>query len=261
MPATPFPGLHVFPDPDACVRAAARVFLQASLEAVEAHRPFRVALSGGSTPKRLYAVLSGEPEFRDAMPWSKIHFFFSDERHVAPESPESNFGAARDGLFDQVDVPAANIHRVRAELPDAAEAAARYQQTISASFANATETPRFDLVFLGMGPDGHTASLFPGSPAVRERTQWVASNPVEKLKTDRITFTFPLINRAARVLLLVTGDDKAERIASVFGGLGTAEEEPVRLVQPTDGLLEWYLDAPAARLLPQAVAQPAAAAV
>ncbi len=260
MPPLPTP--RIFPDADACATAAASLFLQLSLEAAEARRPFRVALSGGSTPKRLYAILSAAP-FRDQVPWAKIHFFFSDERHVAPDHPDSNFGTARDGLFGKVPIPAANIHRVLAERPEATEAATLYQNAIAASFAGADgheAVPRFDLVFLGMGPDGHTASLFPGTEALRETSRWVAANRVPKLNTDRITFTYPLINAAARVLLLITGADKAERIGEIFGpgAAGIEPPYPVQQVRPADGQAEWLLDEAAAARLPNRAAVPAA---
>ncbi len=256
------PALRVFPDATACATAAAETFLSLSLEAAESHKTFRVALSGGSTPKRLYAILSEAP-FRDKMPWSKIHFFFSDERHVGPDHPDSNFGSARDGLFEKVAVPGANIHRIFAERADAGEVAAVYQNTIAASFGgNVAEVPAFDLIFLGMGPDGHTASLFPGTPALRETHRWVIENPVEKLKTDRITFTYPLINKAARVLLLVTGDDKAERIGEIFNPAPdqALPTYPVQGVRPVNGLLEWYLDEAAAKHLKREPSAPAVAA-
>jgi len=261
MVPTPSPAIRVFPDANACAAAAAETFLALSLEATENHKTFRVALSGGSTPKRLYALLAEAP-FRDKMPWSKIHFFFSDERHVGPDHPDSNFGSARDGLFEKVAVPGANIHRIFAERPDAGEVAAVYQNTIAASFGGHAEMPAFDLIFLGMGPDGHTASLFPGTPALQEKQRWVIENPVEKLKTERITFTYPLINQAARVLLLVTGEDKAERIGEIFNPAPNKAipTYPVQGVQPVKGLLEWYLDEAAAKHLKREPA-PAAAPI
>ncbi|MDE1171197.1 MAG: 6-phosphogluconolactonase [Verrucomicrobium sp.] len=245
------PHLRVFPDPGAVARAAADLLLKESVAAAAANRTYRVALSGGSTPKRLYDILATDP-YRDKVPWDRIHFFFSDERNVPPDHADSNFGTARQGLFSKVPVPAANLHRVLTERPDPAEAAALYQNAIVASFAANVEKntpPTFDLIFLGMGADGHTASLFPGTPALAERKHWVAANWVEKLQTHRITFTYPLLNRAARVLFLVTGADKAERIETIFGPQALPHAYPAQDVAPEPGLLEWYLDAPAAARL------------
>jgi 6-phosphogluconolactonase len=251
------PNVRVFPDADACAAAAAQTFLDLSLAAVEAQKPFRVALSGGSTPKRLYAILASRPEFRDAVPWGKIHFFFSDERHVPPDHAESNYNTAKQGLFSKLPIPAANIHRVHAELTDASEAAERYQGTIAASFSGNDEIPSFDLVFLGMGGDGHTASLFPGTTGLEEKKKWVIANTGPQLNTDRITFTYPLINAASKVLLLVTGADKAERLETIFGP-GSKETFPVQAVKPKEGALEWYLDeAAAAKITPAPAPVPA----
>lgn len=257
------PVLRVFPDGDACARAAAQTFLELTKAAAEANRVFRVALSGGSTPKKLYAILAEEP-FRSQVAWSLIHFFVSDERNVPPDHEDSNYGAARRGLFSKVEVPSANIHRVLTEQSPAQEAAARYQSGIAASFgwkgSKGDEPPRFDLIFLGMGADGHTASLFPGTAAVQETAHWVVANHVPALNTDRITFTYPLLNRAARVLLLVTGADKAERLASIFGPGASPDAFPVQRVRPTDGTLEWYLDEAAATQIPTELLRREAAA-
>ncbi|SDT85902.1 6-phosphogluconolactonase [Verrucomicrobium sp. GAS474] len=243
------PAVRVFPDADACAAAAAQTFLELALAAVEAQKPFRVALSGGSTPKRLYTILASRPEFRDAMPWGKIHFFFSDERHVPPDHADSNYNTAKQGLFSQLPIPAANIHRVHGELTDTADAASRYQNTIAASFGGSDEAvPAFDLIFLGMGPDGHTASLFPGTTGLEEKKKWVIANHVPQLATDRVTFTYPLLNAAEKVLLLVTGADKAERLETILVP-GAPEAFPVQAVKPKAGALEWYLDAAAAAKL------------
>jgi len=243
------PSVRVFPDAEATAAAAAQTFVDLALAAVAAQKPFRVALSGGSTPKRLYALLASRPEFRDAAPWGKIHFFFSDERHVPPDHADSNYNTAKQGLFSKLPIPAANIHRVHGELADAADAAGRYQNTIAASFGgNSEEVPAFDLIFLGMGADGHTASLFPGTEGLKEEKKWVAANRVPQLETDRITFTYPLINAAEKVLLLVTGADKAERLEQILSP-GAPEAFPVQAVKPKAGALEWYLDTAAAAKL------------
>lgn len=260
---TSFPLLRVYPDGEACARAAAQTFLELTRASAEANRVFRVALSGGSTPKKLYAILAEEP-FRSQIPWSLIHFFVSDERNVPPDHDDSNYGAARRGLFSKVEVPSANIHRVLTEQSPAVEAAARYQSGIAASFGwkggKGDEPPRFDLIFLGMGADGHTASLFPGTAALQETGRWVTANHVPELNTDRITFTYPLLNRAARVLLLVTGADKADRLATIFGPDAQSDAYPVQRVRPSDGTVEWYLDEAAAAQIPAGLLHREAAA-
>jgi 6-phosphogluconolactonase len=191
-----------------------------------------IALSGGSTPKRLYELLAkneGGP-----IGWKRVQVFFSDERNVPPENPESNFRMAKESLFATGLVPGKNIHRIRGEYA-ADEAAKSYEEEIKKVLGNST----FDLILLGLGPDGHTASLFPDSPALKEQERLVVANRVEKLNTDRITFTFPLLNRAKHVMFMVSGADKSNIVRAVLSGEG---EYPSQRVSPTNGELIWVLD-------------------
>jgi 6-phosphogluconolactonase len=236
----------LFPDSDALARGAALQLMELSAAAVAERGVFTLALSGGSTPKKLYALLARDPAFA-SFPWAGTQLFFGDERHVPPGNAESNFRMVKETLLSSGLVPEGNVHRVFAELGDAAQAAAEYEAELRRHFtgdARLDDFPRFDAVLLGMGPDGHTASLFPGSPALEEKTKWVMSNPVEKFKTDRITFTFPVLDAARAVLLLIAGADKAPMIRQVLGDApGTY---PVERVQPRDGVKIWMLDEAAA---------------
>ncbi len=214
-------------------------------EAVDKRGRFCVALSGGSTPRGLYSLLaSGAVE---AIPWDKIFFFWSDERHVPPDSPESNYHMAQQAMLSKGSVPADHIFRIRAEEPDADIAARAYEATLRTIFAvQPNAIPRFDLILLGIGTEGHTASLFPGSPALDETKRLVVANRVEKLNTDRITFTYPLINQAACVMFLVSGTDKAEILEQILEHAG---DLPAQRVYPANGKLLWLADhAAAARL-------------
>jgi 6-phosphogluconolactonase len=236
----------LFTDADAMARAAAIQLLELSKAAVAERGIFTLALSGGSTPKKLYALLGKDPAFA-TFPWAQTHLYFGDERHVAPDDAESNFRMVKESLLNSGLVPAENVHRVFAELESAAQAASEYEAQMRRDFEDKALLdgfPRFDVVLLGMGPDGHTASLFPGSAALDEKTKWVAANWVEKFKTDRITFTFPVLNAARVVLLLIAGADKAPMIRQVLGDArGTY---PVERVQPADGVKVWMLDHAAA---------------
>ena len=209
---------QVYADADALARAAAVDLLRLARESVAQRGVFTLALSGGSTPKKLYSLLAQEPQFRD-FPWSATQLFFGDERHVPPTHPDSNFRMTQSTLLTSGRVPEPHLHRIRAEVADAAEAAAQYETEMRAFFSAdkcLDGFPRFDAMLLGMGPDGHTASLFPGSKGLDETKRWVIANWVEKFKSDRITFTFPVLNAARNILLLVAGADKAEMLHEIF---------------------------------------------
>lgn len=242
----PFPELFIYDTPTELFEAAAHEFAASVTAAVKSRGKFTVALSGGSTPKALYSLLAEKRA--TALPWDKMYFFFGDERHVPPDDPESNYRMANEALLSRVPIPAGNVLRVPAEEKDAAKAAQAYEQGMKDFFAiKPGEFPRFDLVLLGVGPDGHTASLFPGSAALGERKRWVVANRVEKFKTDRITFTYPVINNAACVMFLSAGADKASILQEVLenpkAGL------PSQAVQPVEGRLVWMIErAAAARL-------------
>ena len=223
--------IEIFANAQQLAQGAAEYFVARSGEAVAQKGLFTVALSGGSTPKLLYEMLVGEQ-----VPWSKTHFFWSDERHVPPDHPDSNYRMAHEALLSHVPVPEANIHRVHSENPDAAEAASEYEQTLLP----------LDLILLGLGSDGHTASIFPGSEVLHETSRLVAAPWVEKLNTYRITMTLPLLNSGASVLFLVSGADKAQIVKEVIEG---PKKYPAQFVQPTNGQLLWMLDKDAAGYL------------
>jgi 6-phosphogluconolactonase len=201
-----------------------------------------VALSGGSTPKGLYKALAGT-EFA-SLPWDKIFFFWGDERHVPPNHADSNYRMVEDALLSKVPVPTENVYRVRGEEIDAEGVAQEYEQVIRDFFRlKAGEFPRFDLVLLGLGPDGHTASLFPESFALSETRRIVVANWVERLKTHRITFTYPVLNAAACDIFLVSGLEKREKVRQI---LEEHQDFPAGKVDPKDGDLLWFLDRAAA---------------
>jgi 6-phosphogluconolactonase len=240
--------IKVFENLQQVAQAAAEEFIRQSQKAIQQNNRFTVALSGGSTPKALYGLLAKHTAEKSspAIDWSRIHLFFGDERHVPPDHPDSNFRMANENLISKVPIPAANVHRVRAENPDAAQAAADYDKDLVASFQlTGSQLPRFDLILLGMGPDGHTASLFPGTAAVQDLVRRVVANWVPKFNTWRITFTRPVLNNAACVLLMVCGADKAAAVKAVMGD-GSPDTYPVKYVSPRSGELIWMLDKAAA---------------
>jgi len=222
-------------------QSAAEDFLILARESIHARGRFTVALSGGSTPKNLYSLLATLPN----IPWDKILFFFGDERDVASDDPESNFRMANAALLSKAPIPQHNIFRVRTEMRDAEAAALDYEQTIQKVFGlQPGQLPRFDLIFLGMGPDGHTASLFPGTTALQENRRIFVANWVEKFHTHRLTLTLPVINHAACVTFLVVGQDKAPMVHQVLQEKNPSL--PSAQVLPTDGRLLWLLDNAAA---------------
>ena len=237
--------------PQDLFHAAAEEFIRAASEAVEKRGRFAVALAGGSTPKSLYALLAANAS--SSLPWSQMFFFFGDERHVPPDHPDSNYRMANESLFSKAPIPPGNVFRMPTENPDADAVAAAYEQTLRNFFsAKPGEFPSFDLILLGMGPDGHTASLFPETAALEERSRLVVANWVEKLKTSRITLTLPVLNAARCVAFLVSGADKAPALHQVLEGDGPGEKYPSKLVQPERGKLIWFVDRAAASELSSA---------
>lgn len=235
--------IKVFPDAAALAAGAAEAFV-AAVRATDG--PFRVALSGGNTPRALFAALADEAApFRARVPWDRLQLFWSDERCVPPTDKESNFKTANDALLTRVPVRREQVHRIPAELPDHEEAARIYEETLKSEFGG---SPIFDLIYLGMGPDGHTASLFPGTPAVSEKKRLVISNSIEEKKSSRVTFTLPLINAAKSVHFLVAGPDKADTARKVLNEAPSAAS-PASLVSPAHGNAVWFLDESAARRL------------
>ena len=209
---------------------------------------FLVALSGGSTPRALHQALVAH--YRDLIPWERVQVFWSDERCVPPDDKESNYRMARETLLEQAPLPEANIHRMPGERTDYDAAAADYEAEIRQVFGLPPDVLlRFDLILLGMGPDGHTASLFPGTPALHESSKLVAANWVPQQNQERLTFTYPLINSARQVMFLAAGAEKAEALGDVLSGQVTIEERPAGGVRPTDGEVIWMVDRAAMRLV------------
>jgi 6-phosphogluconolactonase len=230
--------LQIYENPTDLAIAAAKHFVARSKKAVAQRGQFTVALSGGSTPKLLYQLLADPAEpFRNQVPWPGIHFFWSDERHVPPDHSDSNYRMAHEALLSHVPISIDHVHRVQSENPNAEEAARAYEETVL-QFVPGTP-PRLDLILLGVGTDGHTASLFPDSEVLHETQRYVAAPWVEKLKAYRITMTLPLLNNAAAVLFLVSGAEKAEIVHTI---LQTKQRYPAKEVQPTNGELWWLLD-------------------
>jgi len=218
---------------------------RSAIDAARDRGQFTIALSGGSTPKSLYHLLASNA--RTSLPWGHMFFFWGDERHVPPTDMDSNYRMANEAMLAKIPVAESNVFRVPAENPDAAAAAAAYAQTLQDFFGiNPGQVPVFDLVLLGLGPDGHTASLFPGTAALAEKSRLVVANWVEKFNTHRITFTLPVLNAARCVAFLVSGTDKAAALRSVLQSDAPGEQYPAKLVRPANGKLIWLLDRAAA---------------
>ena len=248
MPATR--SIEVLANAADLFHAAAEEFVQVARAAIGAQGRFTVALSGGSTPKALYSLLAANyAEFV----WNRVFLFFGDERHVPPTDADSNYRMVNESLLTKIAIPAENVFRVPAENPDAAAAASDYETQLRRFFElrpedRPGEFPRFDLILLGMGSDGHTASLFPDSAALDEQSRLVVANWVAKFNTHRITFTFPVLNRAAEVVFMASGADKANMLHQVLEAKNTPPL-PSQRVQPADGKLLWMLDEAAAAKL------------
>lgn len=241
----PQPELVILPDAAQLAQAAVNQFQAAAQDTIARHGRFTVALSGGNTPRTVYSLLA--QECGDTLDWRKIFIFFGDERHVPPDDVQSNYRTAHESLLERVLVPEQNVFRVLAELP-AEEAARDYEEKLRSFFQLAPGSlPRFDFIFLGLGEDGHTASLFPASAALTETMRLVVANWVEKFQTFRITLTFPVLNAAARVVFLVSGETKSEIVREVLTNPNA--RYPSQMIQPRLGKLVWLLDQPAASLL------------
>jgi 6-phosphogluconolactonase len=239
------PDVRIVSDAEELGRAAASEFLLNAGGAVARTGIFTTALSGGSTPNRLYTLLSEDAGLRERLPWDRIHFFWGDERHVPPEHAESNYRAARDSMLSKAPVPPDNVHRIRGELQDAGDAAAEYETLLRLFFSvPAGRLPRFDLLLLGLGSDGHIASLFPGTDALLEQRRLVVANWVERVRSHRITLTLPVINNASAVIFLVSGAEKASIVKRVLNDNDPAL--PAFLVRPVNGKLIWFVDRAAA---------------
>jgi 6-phosphogluconolactonase len=246
--------IRILADADGIAQTAAAEFLEAAQQAVREKDSFCVALSGGSTPKALYGLLINNPVLQAMVPWGKIQFFFGDERHVPPDDAESNFRMATEAMFAKAPIDPKQVHRIKGEKRNAAHSAEEYEEDLQASFRLAEgQLPRFDLVLLGMGPEGHTASLFPGTKALKEERRLVVSNWVGKLYTDRITLSPPVLNNAARVIFMVHGAEKAPALKAVLEGPYEPDQLPAQIIKPKEGKVLWFVDPSAAGMLaPQA---------
>jgi len=229
---------------------AAQVVARIWNQAAAARGVFRVALAGGSTPKALYSLLAEHPALRNSLPWDKLQVFFGDERHVGPGHPDSNFQMATDAMLSKVPVRPEQIHRIKGEYPDTAQTAREYEEEIRREFGlGPGEFPRFDLILLGMGNEGHTLSLFPGTKALGEGRRIVTRNWVGKLYTERITLTAAAANQSAHVLFLVTGTDKACALKAVLEGPYEPEQLPAQIIHPERGEVTWLVDQAAGGML------------
>ena len=235
--------LVILPDPEAVAHEAARCVVALSREAAGSRGRFSLALSGGSTPGKLYRLLAEEP-YHDQIPWAEVHLFWGDERCVPPDDPGSNYSLVERTLISRVPIPPENVHRVRGEL-EPGSAARAYERELQDFFCG--PQARFDLVLLGLGEDGHTASLFPGSPVLAETERLVAAATAvyQDRPAQRVTLTLPAINSARQILFLVTGRAKAGVVQAIVAGTG--ERLPAQQIQPAAGQLTWLLDAEAAR--------------
>jgi 6-phosphogluconolactonase len=237
--------LRSFPNMDSLADGAAEHLITLAASAIAEHGRFSIALSGGSTPKTLYERLA-TPPYAQRIDWSKTHVFWGDERCVPPDHVDSCYRMAREALLDHVPLPPENIYRIEGEGPPQ-EAASGYERILHTYFGD--NTPRFDLILLGMGDDGHTASLFPGTTALHEEKRWVIENYVEAKQMWRVTLTKTAINAAANVMFLVAGAGKAERLRDVLQGGYDPYRLPSQMVKPEAGSLMWFVDQDAAKLI------------
>lgn len=237
------PQVHVFPTAADVAQAAAEAVAQLARAVASRCGRFTLALSGGETPRLLYRALA--ENHRDAIAWDRLHCFWGDDRFVPADDPSSNLRMAREALLDQVAVPRINVHPMPVFFHDPAAAAADYEATLRCYWR--TPWPRFDLILLGLGADGHTASLFPGSPALAEPQRWVAAvHEPTVTPAQRLTLTLPVLNQAAHVYFLATGEAKADTVARVLSGAAGVTEAPAAGVRPAQGELVWWLDEAAA---------------
>lgn len=229
--------IQIYPDVAALNRAAAELFAEQSRQATAARGRFCVSLSGGQTPRSVYELLA-RPPYRDQVPWARVHIFWGDERCVSADDPRSNYRMTRTALLDHVPIPADNVHPISGTLPPA-ESAREYDQLLRTFFAG--QQPQFDLVLLGLGENGHTASLFPGTPVLREKERWAREVYVAEQDLYRVTLTAPLLNRALVTAFLVAGAGKASVLREVIEGPPDPERLPAQLILP-EGELRWLVE-------------------
>ena len=258
VPQEILPGVHVYADPNEVARGAVRLFIDYAWQAIAKDGRFMVALSGGNTPQLLFQLLATE-EFRGQVDWGKVHIFWSDERAVPPTDPQSNYGMARREMLIRVPIPMGNVHRMEADKPSIGRAAHEYEEVLRKYLElDDRGFPRFHLIFLGMGKDGHTASLFPGSRVARQTSRWVSTPNVAKANFRRMTLTMPVLDASARVVFLVVGSEKAQILHAVLEGKAEPPY-PAQLVQPRNNGIKLFLvdKAAASQLTPAAAEKPA----
>jgi len=251
MPRRVEVSVRVSPSLAEVTAAAAEMFTRVTLEAVRSRGVARVAISGGSTPKTVFELLADSSQpFFSQVPWEQVQLFWVDERCVPPDNEESNYGMTRDAMLKKVPLPDANVHRMEGEL-DPEEAASRYESEIRNAFRlEGAETPTFDLILLGLGPDGHTASLFPHTEGLNEMARICFANHVPQKDVWRLTLTWPVITQGREVAFLIEGEEKAGIVRTVFAGAYDPETYPAQLIRPASGRLTLLLDAAAAAELP-----------
>jgi 6-phosphogluconolactonase len=242
--------VRIVTDGAAIAKRVAQLLLEIATKAVSQKGSFDLVLSGGSTPKTHYSLLVSDLALHSQLPWDKMHVFFGDERHVGPDDPQSNYHMAAEAMFSKAPLKPEQVFRMKGEYPEAEQAAKEYEQAIREHFKLADgQFPRFDLVLLGMGSEGHVASLFPGTKALHENRRIVVHNWVGKVLMDRVTLTAPAINNAANVICMVTGAEKAQALAAVLEHVYEPDQLPAQLIQPTNGHLLWLVDTAAGSLL------------
>ena len=237
--------IAIYPAIDTLSQKAAQYIVRLANEAIVTHGRFTIALSGGSTPQKLYALLGSEP-YRSQVDWAQVEIFWGDERCVPPDDPESNYAMAQQVLLSNIPIPAHQVHRMPAEQPDRQAASLAYTREMQRTFGT-DGIPAFDLIQLGMGPEGHTASLFPHQASLHEQQLLVMPVSVPKPPPDRLTFTPPILNAAHNILFLVTGIEKADALHSVLEGQYNPDEYPAQSVRPPKGEVTWMLDTAAAK--------------
>ncbi len=239
--------IAIYPNIDILSHEAAQYIVRIATESITTHGRFTIALSGGTTPRKLYGLLGSEP-YRSQIDWTLVHIFWSDEHCVPPDSEESNYHMAHEVLLSKISIPVVQVHRMPADMPDRNTASQEYENEMRRVFGT-DGIPNFDLIQLGMGPEGHTASLFPHQPALHEQQRLVVPVSVPKPPPDRLTFTPPLLNAARNVLFLVAGSDKADALHAVLEGPYNPDEYPAQIVRPPDGEVTWMVDTAAAAKL------------
>lgn len=242
------PEIIVVPDMTVFAKKAAQVIMETTSAAIEKKGKATWALCGGRTPKSVFPLLT-EPYYRDRIDWKNVIVGWGDERCVPPDHADSNYKLAMDCLLSRVPIPASNILRMPGEMSSPLEAAKSYEQSLKLLFRFDRPFPKFDLMLLGMGEDGHTASLFPGTDALDEKEKWVVGHHVEKVSSNRITLTFPVLNNARTILILCPGENKATVVRDVFWEQAPRNRYPIQRVKPAEGKLIWLIDKPAASKL------------